>query len=149
MTTTTAIHPVTAQRSDRTITIIEQPSGEPFEVGLQLVDVVANRRFDELEALIHPEARLRSLNAAGPIEVHGPRDVTAVFEGWYADADPFELVTSWVRHMTDRIQVSWQFAGEKPGHDGPENVEQHLFIKVVDGQILRIDMVCSGFRPRG
>ncbi len=119
----------------------------PIAVGRDLVTAIVDRRFDHLERLLHPEIRLRSMNASGPIERRSPSEVATFFDGEFGDATRFDVVSTSTRQLADRIQVSWQFDLERPDGDGPETVEQHLFIKVVQGTILRIDMVCSGFRP--
>ena len=120
----------------------------PIEVGHALVEAITNRRFDDVERLGHPEARLRSMNASGPAEAHGPEGIAAFYRGDFASATVFETVETSVRPLADRVQITWQFDLERPAADYPETVEQHLFIKVVDGLILRIDQVWSGFRPR-
>jgi hypothetical protein len=120
----------------------------PIETGHALVEAISNRRFDLVEELGHPEIRLRSMNASGPVEVYKPEGVATFYHGDFASATSFETVDTSVRPMADRVQITWQFDVERPDGDGPETVEQHLFIKVVDGQILRIDQVCSGFRPK-
>ena len=120
----------------------------PIETGYALVQAITDRRFDIVEQLGHPEIRLRSMNASGPVEVHRPEGVATFYHGEFASATSFVPVETNVRPMADRVQITWQFDVERPDADGPETVEQHLFIKVVDGLILRIDQVCSGFRPR-
>jgi hypothetical protein len=87
------------------------------------------------------------MNASGPIERRSPSEVATFFHGEFGDATRFDAVSTSTRHMADRIQVSWRFDLERPAGGGRETVEQYLFIKVVQGTILRIDMVCSGFRP--
>ncbi len=119
----------------------------PIDVGRDLVSAIVNRRFGDVERLAHPEIRLRSMNASGPVERHGASEVATFYHGEFADATSFDLVSSSAREMADRIQISWHFNVERPDGDGPETVEQHLFVKVVEGAILRIDQVCSGFRP--
>jgi hypothetical protein len=44
------------------------------------------------------------------------------------------------------VHVSYRFEGVEEGE--PYLVEQQLYCAVADGKVTRVDLLCSGFRPR-
>ena len=91
----------------------------------------------ELRALIPPGLRERS----------GAADAAALVASWFADSTELDLVDSSTGEVGDRVHVSYRFEGVE---DGELYVVEHHLYCIVDerGLIERVDLLCSGFRPR-
>jgi hypothetical protein len=91
----------------------------------------------ELRALIPPGLRERS----------GAADAAALVASWFADSTELDLVDSSTGEVGDRVHVSYRFEGVE---DGELYVVEHHLYCIVDerGRIERVDLLCSGFRPR-
>jgi len=91
----------------------------------------------ELRALIPPGLRERS----------GAHDAAALVAGWFADSTELDLVDSSSGDVGDRVHVSYRFEGVEEGQ--AYVVEHHLYCTLDErGLIERLDLLCSGFRPR-
>jgi hypothetical protein len=115
-------------------------------VGAKLVEAIAARDEAALAACFDPAVELRALVPRGLRERSGASEATALFAGWYADVTELRLVESQVEELSDRLHIAYRLDVVEDGQ--PYVVEQQLYCKVADGVIKRLDLVCSGFRPR-
>ena len=124
-----------------------QPSSAT-DPGLTLVAALAERDFARLAGTLGPDARMRALIPPGPVEITGSEDVAARFASWFGSAEEFHLLRSGRDVVGDRLHVFYRFRARRPG-ERPTTIEQHLFCELREGQVVALDLVCSGFRPNG
>ncbi|HXH98520.1 MAG TPA: nuclear transport factor 2 family protein [Gaiellaceae bacterium] len=115
-------------------------------IGARFVEAVAAQDEAAIAACFSRSASFRALVPPGLRERAGAEAAAALVAGWFADSTELELVESRSDEMSDRLHVSYRFAGVEGGKRYV--VEQHLFCVVADGVIERADLLCSGRRPQ-
>ena len=130
----------------RTVSVPAREAEEP-SIGTRLVQAIVARDEAALAACFAPEAELRALVPRGLRERSGAAEAAALFTGWWADVTEVRLVASETEEVSDRLRVAYTVDLVEDGR--PYVVQQQLYCKVADGVIERMDLVCSGFRPRG
>jgi hypothetical protein len=90
---------------------------------------------------------MRALLPGGPIETDGAGETLAYFVKWFQDKEDFKVLEADSDNLTDRLQLRWRFSLRWPGETFQRVVEQRAYIKVVDGSVAVLDLLCSGFRP--
>ncbi len=119
----------------------------PGSVGLRLVAAIAAQDTSAIAACFADDVQLRALIPPGLRERSSAADSAALVAGWFADSTELELVGSHTGDVGDRLHISYRFAGVEEGE--PYLVEHHLYCIVGEsGRIERVDLLCSGFRPR-
>jgi len=106
---------------------------------------LAVRDFQRLETCLHAAVRFRALVPPGLREGVGCRETAGWLSKWFSHADHFELVTSEVDQISDRLRIAYRIRL----HDlhGWQVVEQQVYCTVKDERIEAMDLLCSGFRP--
>jgi len=122
------------------------PAADASAVGAKLVEAVAARDEAALAACFAPAVELRALVPRGLRERSGASEAAALFAAWYADATELRVVESQVEELSDRLHIAYRLDIVEDGQ--PYVVEQQLYCTLADGVIERLDLVCSGFRPR-
>jgi hypothetical protein len=121
------------------------PAGPRWAVGGRFVDTLARRDFDDLAGCLDPAVRFRGLVPSGPFEVVGPEEVVARFRRWFGGPDDFEVVDATLGEVGPKLYMRWRVAMASASADGPARVaEQHLFA-TIDGSVVSLDLLCSGF----
>ena len=82
----------------------------------------------------------------GPVERQGATAAGQVIASWFADADPLVLIDQSVGRVADRLHISYRLDGTELGKDF--TVQQQVYAEVVDGLLMDVTLLCSGFRPR-
>lgn len=113
--------------------------------GQRFLTAFANRDFAQIEACFHPEARFRALIPPGVREAADAIEATNHLREWFGGADHFELLSSEVGSVVDRLHVTYRLRLHDA--DGWQLVEQQAYCWVQDGRIVAMDLLCSGFRP--
>ncbi len=131
---TTQTTPVTATASDGIST------GEAF------VAALADRDFEKLEALFHPQVRFRALVPPGLRERNGSAAAAAQLQAWFSGADRMELLRKEVYSVSERVHISYRFR-EHYSDGETEVIEQNAFCDIRDGLMESMDLLCSGFLP--
>ena len=116
------------------------------ELGLRLVEALAERDFARIADALAPGVRMRGLLPSGPLEVCGAAAVAARYSAWFGSAETVELVQSASDEVADRLHVTYRLRVNRPD-DGWKIVEQHALCALDDGRITALDLVCTGFRP--
>lgn len=124
---------------------VTEASAEHGRVGETLIAALAKRAFAELEACFHPEIRFRALTPPGVREASSAEQAAAYFRKWFGDAERLELVEGQTEALADRLHLRYRLLVVDA--DGRQVVEQQGYGDVQDGQIVRLDLLCSGFRP--
>ena len=115
-------------------------------IATRLVAAVAAQDQGALTDCFARDADLRALTPRGLRERSSGAEAAALITAWFADSTELDLVESALEEVADKLHVSYRFEGVELGE--PYVVEQHLFCVVADGKIERVDLLCSGFRPR-
>ncbi len=120
---------------------------------MSLVPAVADRFLGALAARDYPTlascfgegARFHALVPRGLREAIGADEATSYFQRWFGAADRVELLASGAESVVERCHLSWRFRV----HDeaGWQVIEQQAYASIQDGQIVRMDLLCSGFLP--
>lgn len=123
-------------------------STPPFAVGGAVLEAVAAQRFDELAALLDPDASLLALLPPGFMEWHGAPEISRMFRQWFGDVELFEVVDASVGQVGDVLQLRWRLRLGAPRFGlGVRVIEQHVNAATgPDGRITRLSLLCSGFR---
>ena len=122
----------------------ESPSKDPIATFLE---ALRHQEFATLQETIGEGARVRALLPGGPVEAHGAEAAAELFQRWFGRVAEFEAVHTCAEAMADRVQMAWRCRIRWEGENFDRMIEQQAYAKVVDGQIVVMDLVCSGFRP--
>ncbi|HEX6311671.1 MAG TPA: sulfurtransferase TusA family protein [Acidimicrobiia bacterium] len=125
------------------------PDSAPPPAGA-LLDALRGRDYAGLERLMDPAVRMQGVVPGGPFERRGPRDVTACFANWFASAHRFEVRDDTAGAVGDRFHLSYRCRLSPPPDEWSDKwhvIGQELFGDAVDGRIVRLDVLCSGFLP--
>jgi hypothetical protein len=120
------------------------PANDPVEAFL---GALRDQDFEALRTTIGDGARVRALLPGGPIELHGAQAAAVMFQHWFGRVAAFEALHTCAEPFADRIQMAWRCRIRWDGEEFDRMIEQQAYAKVVDGKIVVMDMVCSGFRP--
>ena len=117
-------------------------------IGEAFLDALGARAFDRIENTLAPDMRMRTLLPSGHHDFAGASEAAAAFADWFGDAQEFEVVQAGADEVAEaRLHLAYRFRVRRPEAETTEVIEQHAFCKVLDGRIVTIDLVCSGFRP--
>lgn len=120
-----------------------QTETSPLET---LVDALVGRNFDRMEALMAPAIFFHALIPPGTRCSNESAGARRAFEGWFGQCEDVELVSSAFGTVGDRRSANYTLHFVE---DGKRYVcQQQIYANVsAAGQIERIDLLCSGFRP--
>lgn len=138
---------VNASSDTETVEQVREREQQYQEVGQAFLDAVGSRDFEALEALLHPRARMRSLQWDGHLDYVKRDEIVDVFRGWFGELDEHEIVSTALSIVGERLHVGYHYRVLRPQHEGHEEVEQHVYFQVRNGRVLSLDLICSGYRP--
>ncbi len=120
---------------------------EPDEVGRAFVDAIIRKDRVGLMGVLAPTVEFRGLTPGRAWEASDPQGVAEiVFGPWFEPTDHVrEVLEVTTGTVADRQRLAYRFLMDSDG--GPCVVEQHGFFDAVDGRIVRLSMMCSGYRP--
>lgn len=120
--------------------------GDALECGRAFVDALAAQDFGRLRDCLAPDLDFHAVvPSKDPFRERATGRETAELIGrWFGDADPLELLDSSVEELADCVRLAYRFAAFE---EGWHLVEQQGFARVADGRMVKLDLVCSGFRP--
>ncbi len=116
-----------------------QETGQRFSVALN------GRDFNSLQSIFDPDVRSRLLTPSGlatPMDASGLMDK---YRQWFEQADYFEVQRMDVSCIGRRLSLSYRVLLQD--EDGWSVLEQHACGSLKNGQIVRFDLLCSGFEP--
>ncbi len=115
-----------------------------------LVEALARRDFEAVEATLSPAVRFRALLPSGALECQSSGAVVERLTAWFGAAEQFEVQEATSQPVADRMRGQYRFR-LRPHPFVPESgwqvIEQQLFCEMADGKIVAVDLLCSGFRP--
>jgi len=113
-------------------------------LGARFLAGICSQDWEQVASCFTPDVRFRALIPTGLKEGEGVASAVGYLRQWLGDANPLLLLDSDVRPMQDRLGIRYRLrAHEDQWYIG----EQQVYCDVRDGQIERMDLLCSGFRP--
>jgi hypothetical protein len=115
-------------------------------LGSSFAAALAQKDFDRLRDLLHPEVDFRGLTPSRFWEAADPEAVVSgALRQWFEDSDEIlELLHVEADAFADRERVGYRFLVRNP--EGLFEVEQQAYIGERDGRIGWMRVLCSGFR---
>ena len=109
---------------------------------------VVARDLPALERLLDPQVWFRMLLPRSIVEAHDVPSVLRAFHEWFVT--PHEIEPLGAAHDTieGREHVTWRFRLRPQwAPDTWHVIEQTGYVRVADGRVRRLDLVCTGFHP--
>ena len=118
-------------------------------VAAEFSQAVVAADADTLERLVTDDVWFRVLLPRATVEHHGAQHAIGTMLGWFADAHELELLAVHTGTVEGRERVGW-LVRLRPAWapDTWHLIEQTGYVRVVDGHIRRIDLVCTGYHPQ-
>ena len=112
----------------------------------QFVAALAARDFDAMQSTLGPNVQFRALIPPGMRSASTPSEARAAIEAWFVDSDEFEMVQRSVETIGDRLHGSYRIHGRENGERYV--CQQQIYATLEESRIVKLDVMCSGFRPR-
>ena len=114
----------------------------------RFLNAISRRDFDDLESVFARNLWFRALLPRRILESNMASDALTAFRGWLEGANGFRVLTTNHHASQGREFVSYRFL-LRPDW-APEQwhiMEQSGYLREKEGQISRLDIVCTGFYP--
>lgn len=114
-------------------------------LGENLLKAIESRDYDGIGRCFASESHFRALVPPGLREAQGTQAITDMLKSWWSDLQKFELQNASVEEFSDRLHVAYQIKA----HNGEawKLIQHHAYLKVENGKIVGLDLICAGFRP--
>ena len=122
-----------------------------FALAGSFLEGLAAQDFARLGGALTAGVRLRALLPGGLREWTGAEVIAGQFACWFGDAEDFDLVGATVGEVGGRLHLHWRLRlrAERLG-SGWFTVEQQAYADTDGGgRIVRLDLLCTGYRPEG
>jgi hypothetical protein len=148
MTPTTATSPLATSRATAG-DLAPRATASSGVVARALLMAIVTRDDARLRDLLADDVWMRAMLVREVVEHHDPDEVVDRFRGWYGGATALEVVRVTHDSVGTREAVSWQVRLRPPwAPDVWHLIEQRGYVRVRDGQVSRLDLVCTGFQPQ-
>jgi hypothetical protein len=116
-------------------------------LGAQFASALAEKDFDRLRGLLHPDIDFHGMTPSRFWEASDPDSVVAdVLQHWFEESDEIESLDALeTDEFADRERVGYRFSVRNP--EGHFVVEQQAYVAPANGRIAWMRVMCSGFRP--
>lgn len=116
-------------------------------LGSQFATALAEKDFDRVRALLHPEIDFRGMTPHRVWEAKDPDTlITEILQQWFEPSDEIlSLDALDTGEVGTRERVGYLFSVRNP--DGLHTVEQQAYLEERDGRIGWMRVMCSGFQP--
>jgi hypothetical protein len=122
------------------------PVDTRMDVGTRFLAALSTRDYDALATCFAADGALRGIVPPGLREADGRDAIVERFRLWTDDIDDYELADSDAAPFADLLRLRWVVQGVDP-ELGLNAYEQTAYAEVVDGEIVRMRLACSGHRP--
>jgi hypothetical protein len=127
---------------------IEVPTTTAAAAAQAFVRAVVEYDPDTLADLLTDDVWLRALLPRGAVEHHDRAGALASLHGWFGRAVELRDETAYHRSSGGRELVGWRVRLRPDwAPDVWHLIEQIGYVRVADGRIRRVDLVCTGFQP--
>jgi hypothetical protein len=118
-------------------------------VAHRFLEAIVQRDEASLLALLDPDVWLRAMLVREVIEEHDAVATLARFHGWFGSAVACEVLHATTTPIASRHHLTYRFLLRPAWEpDVWHLIEQSGYLRVRDGRISRLDLVCTGFHPR-
>jgi hypothetical protein len=112
------------------------------------LDAVTARDLCRLEALLADDVWLRVLLPRDLVEAHDAETVLDTFRSWFVTPEAIAVTDAAHHTLAGREHVRYAFRLRPAwAADTWHLIEQAGYLRVADGVVRRIDLVCTGFHP--
>jgi hypothetical protein len=120
----------------------------PSEVAAAFLDAVVTADADALRALLTTDVWLRAMLVRDVVEDHRADAAVERFDGWIWTAHEVQVLHATTRSAGLREAVTYRLRLRPAwAPDVWHVIEQTGYLRIVDGRIRRVDLVCTGFVP--
>ena len=138
---TTAVPATAVPRAAPTLTADEV-------VVRRLLAAIVDRDEATLFELFAPDLWFRALLIHELVEHHHAVAAVAMFRGWFGRGIPVEVLHTATYPVASRQYLSYRFRLRPEwAPDVWHVIEQSGYVRVRDGRVARLDLVCTGFFP--
>ena len=118
-----------------------------MSLGADFATALAEKRFDRIRDLLHPEVDFAGMTPRRSWEAGEPGAVVdEILRVWFDDTDDIQSLDQLeTDSFADRERIGYRFSVTNP--KGRFVVEQQAYLEERDGRIGWMRVVCSGFRP--
>jgi len=125
-----------------TSTALDTRNGD--SIATAFLEALARQDWAVVQSLLDHSVAFRVLTPRALREADDDASAIAWLARWFGDADELTTLRSEVSAMHDRVSLSYRFRVHK---DRWYVIEQRGYADVVNGKIMNLNLVCSGFRP--
>jgi hypothetical protein len=120
---------------------------EQATLGVDFARAIAEKDFDRILDLLHPEIDFRGMTPRRLWEASDAETVVSqILPMWFEDSDEIESLDKVeTEPVADCERVGYRFSVRNP--DGRFVVEQQAYLTGRDGRIGWMRVLCSGYRP--
>jgi hypothetical protein len=112
------------------------------------VRAVVEQNRAALDALLTEDVWLRCLLVRTFVEQHERESAATTIHGWFGNAAEVVVEDTFHRTIEGREHVGWRVRVRPEWNPAVWHlIEQVGYVRVADGRIGRIDLVCTGFHP--
>ncbi len=118
------------------------------EVARAFLQAVVTGDDPALRALLDDDVWFRAMLVREVVEGHDADEALALFSGWFGTAHEVRVLRATTTSVATREAVTYRLR-LRP-HWAPEVwhvIEQTGYLRIQDGVIRRLDLVCTGFVP--
>jgi hypothetical protein len=114
----------------------------------RLLAAIVDRDEATLFELFAPDLWFRALLVHELVEHHDAVAALAMFRGWFGRGIPVEVLHTATYPVASRQYLSYRFRLQPEwAPDVWHVIEQSGYVRVREGRIARLDLVCTGFFP--
>jgi hypothetical protein len=124
------------------------PSGDDLAIARTLLTAITRRDELALLRLFAPDVWFRALVVREVLERHDALGAVAIYHGWFGRAEAFDVLGTSLAPAVSRSHLSYRVRLRPDwAPDVWHVIEQSGYVRVRDGRIARLDLVCTGFVP--
>jgi hypothetical protein len=117
-------------------------------VARPFLDAVLARDERAMLDLLAPDVWFRAMLVRETVEHHDAVAAVAMFRGWFAHAAELRVLRRSTYPVTTRDHLSYRVLLRPAwAPDVWHVIEQSGYLRVQDGRVRRLDLVCTGFVP--
>jgi hypothetical protein len=115
----------------------------------RLLDAIVTRDEAALFGLFAEDLWFRAMLVREVVEHHDPVAAVAMFRGWFGRGIPLEVLRTATYPTASRHFLSYRFRLRPVwAPDVWHEIEQAGYVRVREGRVARLDLVCTGFVPQ-
>ena len=117
-------------------------------VARRLLHAIVSRDDLELHELLSDDIWMRAMLVRGTVEAHDAVGAVAMLQSWFGDAVELQTLHASTHSVGGREHLTYRLR-LRPGwaSDTWHVIEQTGYARIRDGQVRRLDLVCTGFVP--